>query len=307
MFVCWPECFLTEFARLCPDSCCAQGQIRLPGASWLLTYIPYDEKNIFFYGVSSRRLFKSVLNWLTWITVMVNHLPWKQTEITLSFTATSDKSCIWGSLLPMRASISFPKCPTVVDIVIIYKLNVPIPVHASSLVPQILICSLAISCWWTSNLPWLVDLYIPGFLTVSHFAYHQPHPHHYRSLNYQILLSLPDISISERHFHFGPASLFFLELLVISILFPNSYWTTSNLGTHLPVLCPRPFDAVCGALQVRLLESMPPLSPVECILLGFLTTAHMSLLAPHGLAHSFTAFCKPLLQKGCDPWTSLVA
>lgn len=140
--------------------------------------------------------------------------------------------------------------------------------------------------------------YIPGFLTVSHFAYHQPHPHHYRSLNYQILLSLPDISISERHFHFGPASLFFLELLVISMSYsPIVTGQLPTWGLIFQCYVLRPFDAVCGALQVRLLESMPPLSPVECILLGFLTTAHMSLLAPHGLAHSFTAFCKPLLHE----------
>ena len=43
--------------------------------------------------------------------------------------------------------------PTVVDIIWPSELNSPIPVHFSSLIPRMLIFTLAISCLTTSNLP----------------------------------------------------------------------------------------------------------------------------------------------------------
>ena len=47
--------------------------------------------------------------------------------------------------------------PTVVDIMVI-KLNSPIPVHFSFLIPKISVFTLVISCLTTSNLPWFMDL-----------------------------------------------------------------------------------------------------------------------------------------------------
>ena len=48
---------------------------------------------------------------------------------------------------------------------------------------------------------------------------------------YSIRLSPPDISTTEYHFHFGPASSFFLELLVTALCSsPVAYWTPSDLG-----------------------------------------------------------------------------
>jgi len=51
------------------------------------------------------------------------------------------------------------------------------------------------------------------------------------SLQHWTLLSPPDTSTAERHFHFGSATSFFLELLVIALHFsPVAYWTFYDLG-----------------------------------------------------------------------------
>ena len=79
-----------------------QGQLACYSKYLLTSYIcipiPYNEKDIFFFlSVSSRRSCRSsqsystsaslasVVGAQTWITVMFNGLPWKQTEIILSF------------------------------------------------------------------------------------------------------------------------------------------------------------------------------------------------------------------------------
>ena len=59
-------------------------------------------------------------------------------------------------------------------------LNMPIPVHFSSLLPKMFI--LAISCLTSSNLPWFVDPNIPGsyavlFYTTSDFTFITRHIH----------------------------------------------------------------------------------------------------------------------------------
>ena len=53
----------------------------------------------------------------------------------------------------------------------------------------------------------------------------------YCSSQHQTLLSPPDTFTSECHFHFGPVTLFFLDLLVIDLCsYPVAYWTPSDLG-----------------------------------------------------------------------------
>ena len=53
----------------------------------------------------------------------------------------------------------------------------------------------------------------------------------YCSLQHPILLSSPDISTTGCHFCFGPATSFFLGLLVVVLCSsPVAYWTPSNLG-----------------------------------------------------------------------------
>ena len=96
----------------------------------------------------------------------------------------------------------------------------PIPIHFNSLIPKMLMFTLAFSCLTMSNLPWFMDLTFQV-------------PMHCCSLQRQTLLSPADTSIAEFCFHFSSAS-FFLELLVFALhSSPVPYWTPSNLGAHL--------------------------------------------------------------------------
>ena len=97
------------------------------------------------------------------------------------------------------------------------------PIHFNSLIPEMLVFNLAISCLTTSNLPWFMDLTFQVLIQ-------------YCSLTAWTLLSSLDTSTTECHFWFRPIASFFLELLVIALCsFPVVYWTPSNLGVHLQV------------------------------------------------------------------------
>ena len=87
--------------------------------------------------------------------------------------------------------------PTAVDIVVIW-LNSPVPTYFGSLIPKMLMFTLAISCLTTSGLPWFV------YLTFQV-------PMQYCSVQHHTLLS-PNTPIAEHCFCFGPATSFFLEL-----------------------------------------------------------------------------------------------
>ena len=106
--------------------------------------------------------------------------------------------------------------PTVVDLMVIW-INLPIPVHFSSLIPKISMFMLAISCLIMSNLPWFMDVTFQVPVKCC-------------SLQHQTLLSQPERSTTY-HFCFDPASSFFHKLLVITLCSPQvAYWTPSNQG-----------------------------------------------------------------------------
>ena len=106
----------------------------------------------------------------------------------------------FGLLLIMRATSSMGFLPIVVDIMVIWiKL---VHSHFSPLIPKMLMFSLTISCLTTSNLPWFMDLTFQVRMQ-------------YCSLQHWILLSSPDISTTESHFHCGPTASLFLGLLVV--------------------------------------------------------------------------------------------
>ena len=76
---------------------------------------------------------------------------------------------------------------------------------------------LAISCLTMSNLPWFMDLTFQV-------------PIQYCSFQLWTSLSPPDTSTAEYHFLFGPATSFFLELLLIVFhSSPVADWTPSDL------------------------------------------------------------------------------
>ena len=83
-----------------------------------------------------------------------------------------------------------------------------IPVCFSSLISKMSVFNLAISCLTVSNLSWFMDLTFQL-------------PIQYCSLQHQTLLSPPGIFTTECRFHFGPATSFFLKLLVLAHLLPQ--------------------------------------------------------------------------------------
>ena len=136
-----------------------------------------------------------------------------------TFTALSFR--IWTS------STGIPSPPLALFIVMLLKahlalqqwsseLNLPIPIHFSSLIPKMSIFILAIiSSLTTSNLPWFMDLTFQV-------------PKQYCSLQLWVLLSLQDSSSTGQRFRFGSASSFLLELFLHSS--PVAYWAPIDLG-----------------------------------------------------------------------------
>ena len=121
------------------------------------------------------------------------------------------------------------------------------PIHFSSFIPKISMFTLANSCLTISNLPWFTDLTFQI-------------PMQYCSLPHCTLLSPPDTSKTKCHFHFSPASSFFLELYLHSS--PVVYWRPTNLGNSSSgVICFLPFHTVHGFLEARILKWFSITSP----------------------------------------------
>ena len=83
----------------------------------------------------------------TWFTLILNGLPWKRTEIILSFLRLHPSTAVWTLLLTLR-TIPFllrDSCPQWY-IEWSSELNQSIPVHFSSLIPRMSMSILAISC-----------------------------------------------------------------------------------------------------------------------------------------------------------------
>ena len=118
----------------------------------------------------------------------------------------------------------------------------------------------------------------------------------YCSLQYWTLLSPSDTFTTEHHFHYVPASSFFLELLVIALhSFPVAYWTPSVLrGSSSGVISFCLFILFMWFSWQAYLSGLPFPPPVNHVLLELLTMTHPSWVALHDLAHSFIELCKPL-------------
>ena len=123
-------------------------------------------------------------------------------------------------------------------------------------------------------------------------------PMQYCSLQHQILLSSPDASIAEHHFHFGPAASFFPELLVAVLCSsPVACWTHSDLGG---LICQchifLSFYTVCGVLTSQQVYwgGLPFPPPVNHILSELSSMTCPSLVALHGMVRSIIELCKPL-------------
>ena len=136
------------------------------------------------------------------------------------------------------------------------ELNLPIPVHFSSLIPKMSIFTLAISCLTTSSLPWLMNLTFQ--LPMQYYSLeHQTYFHH---------KSHPQLDI-----------VFILALSLHSFWIHFSHFSSSILGTYWPWafifqgLIFRTFHSVHGILKARILQWFAiPFSSGPC----FVRTLH---------------------------------
>ena len=148
--------------------------------------------------------------------------------------------------------------------------------------------TLAISCLTTYNLPWFIDLTLQV-------------PIQYCSLQHQTFTTR---SIHSWASYFGPASSFFLELLLIALYSsPVVYRISSNLGDlifHCQIFWP--FHTVHGVLTSRILEwlAIPSFSEPH-----FIRTLHYDpsvLGGPAWHGSELHWVTQAPLPQGCDPW-----
>ena len=113
-----------------------------------------------------------------------------------------------------------------------------------------------------------------------------------------------DTSTAEHHFCFGPATSFFLELLVIAPCpFPLAYWTPSNLeGSSSSVMFFCLFMLSIGHSRQKYWNGLPfpPLCSTFCQN-SSLCPLHLGGPAWHG-SQLYWVMQAPSSQQGCDPW-----
>ena len=111
-----------------------------------------------------------------------------------------------------------------------------------------------------------------------------------------IRLSPQDTFTTECHFCIGPATSFFLELLVIALQSsPVAYWTPTNLGgSSSGVISFCLFILFLGFSWQEHGSGLPFPDPVDHVLSGLFAGTCLSWVALHGRAHSFTELYKPL-------------
>ena len=132
----------------------------------------------------------------------------------------------------------------------------------------------------TSNLPWFMDLMFQV-------------PMQYCSLQFQTVLSPPDTPMTGRHFHFGPGSSFFLELLATTFhSSPVAHGQLPTWGAYLPVL--HLLILFMGFLRQEYWSGLPLPPPVEHVLSELFTMTRPSWVALHSMADSFIELPKPV-------------
>ena len=102
----------------------------------------------------------------------------------------------------------------------------------------------------------------------------------------------------EHHFRFGPATSFFLELLVIALCSsPVANWTPSDLGgLSSSVISFCLFILLMGFSRQKYWGDLPFPPPVDHVLSELSTMTHPSWVALHSMTHSFIELRKPLPQ-----------
>ena len=144
--------------------------------------------------------------------MILNGLPWKRTEIILSFLRLHP-STAFQTLLSTTMATPFllrDSWPLVLDIMVI-SVKFSHSSHFRSLIPKMPMFTLALSCLITPSLPWFMDLTFQV-------------PMQYCSLQHWTLLPSSITSTTGCCFCFGSASSFFMEW--------NLHWSPVYIG-HL--------------------------------------------------------------------------
>ena len=154
----------------------------------------------------------------------------------------------------------------------------------SLLIPKMLTFTLAISCFTKSSVPWFMDLTFQILMQ-------------YCPLRHPTLLSLYFHIHNEAPLHFGPATSFFLELLVTALCSsPVAYWTPPDQEVYFLVSYLFTFS-YCSWV------SPGKNTGVGChFLLQWTVFCQNSSLWPVCLGEPCTA---PSSWQGCDPWRIL--
>ena len=142
------------------------------------------------------------------------------------------------------------------------------------------IFTLAIYSLTTSVFPWFMDRTFQV-------------PMQYCSLQHWTLLSPPDTSAAGHCFCFCSASSFLLELLLCSC--PVACWTPTHLGGssfHFTSFC----ILFKGFSRQECWSDLPFPTPVDHVLSELSINTHLSWVALHGVAHSFTELDKVVLH-----------
>ena len=142
--------------------------------------------------------------------------------------------------------------------------------------------TLAISCLTTSNLPWIMDLTFQVRMQ-------------YCSLQHQTFLLSPVTSTTACCFCFCSVSSFFLELFLHWS--PVAYWAPTYLGcSSFSVLHFCHFILFMGFSRQEYWSCVPFPSPVDHVLSELSTMTRPSLVALHGMAHSFIELEKAVVH-----------
>ena len=158
--------------------------------------------------------------------------------------------------------------------------------HSHSLIPKMLMFTLAFSCLTTSNFPWFMDLTFQV-------------PTQYCSLQHWTLLLSPVTSTTGYCFCYGSIPSVFLELFLHWS--PVAYWALTDPGSSsVSILSFCLFILFIGFSRQEYWSGLPFPSPVDHILSDLSTMTHPSWVAPHGIAwfHWVRQGCGPCDQIG---------
>ena len=153
--------------------------------------------------------------------------------------------------------------PTAVDIIIIF-VKPTHPVHFSSLIPQMSMFTLAISCLTTSNFPWFMNL---TFQVLSNIVLYKIGLYFHHHLHPQQVLFLLCFVFS-----------FFLELFIDWS--PVAYWAPTDLeNSSFIVLYFCLFILFMGFSRQEYWSGLPLPSPVDHVLSELSMMTHLSWVA----------------------------